>query len=277
VSTSDSLGDREWRPFNKKLQGWFEEYESERGCSTEPRPTEAHWDALEQSLRIRFNRQKNLGGLEKAKLKKRQAELAKAENQELDAAGGLPDFDRLFNIGAFRQREELFPSFLKDVDYQELLDWEFKPIAERAGDILPSIAKLTTDAEAFENKWGILRNGVTATEIRSLNIYAMPMLHAIGADPERPVPERPGPGRPRDETRRPIAKQFDSELRAMLDGIGYGGPTASLAKFIGRKVMNRVYGLAIRPGGYAQALSDRDRTGKQPKPKKRAKSARKER
>jgi hypothetical protein len=62
----------------------------------------------------------------------------------------------------------------------------------------------------------------------------------------------------------------------MLDEIGYG-PTASLAKFIGRKVMNRVCGLAIRPGGYAAALSDRDRTGIQPKPKKPVKSARKER
>jgi hypothetical protein len=97
-----------------------------------------------------------LEGLEKARREK-QAELAKAENQELDAAGSLPDFDRLFKIGAFRQRAELFPPFLKDVDYQEFLDWEFKPIADRAGDILVSIAKLTTDAEAFENKWGILR------------------------------------------------------------------------------------------------------------------------
>jgi hypothetical protein len=239
-------GDQEWLPI-EMLQDWFEEHEEARGVNTEPRPSGAQWSALIRSLQVRVNRQQNLE-LE------RQAELEKRD---------VPLHD------------------LKDVDPKEWFDQKLKPVIDAADNVLAYLEDLEMAAETFEKRGGILSNGVALTEILGLKIYAMPILHALGADPERPAKERPGPGRPRDETWRPVARPFDCELRVMLHQIGYCGPTGrhvdSLTTFVGMRAINHVYGLSIRPGGYVAGLSDRNRTGKQPKPKKRAKSVRKER
>jgi hypothetical protein len=145
----------------------------------------------------------------------------------------------------------------KDVDFNEETELVRLELVERASAVLATADKLQQRRNVDHYVLGFRSDD---TPILFLDLWDM--LRGIGAWPKEPRPQTVLLGR-RPKKWHGVAPAFFKEFQDALRKAGHekrlGKDEESITAYLGAKVISRIYGIAIQPKGFIEALSKRDR------------------